>query len=60
MERLSIGRLAADLGVSESGLCGYLGSKVELQLVTIRSAAECYERARTAIRTRLAAVTEPR
>jgi len=39
---LSIGRLAADLGVSKSGLFGYFGSKEELQLATIRTAAAVY------------------
>lgn len=39
---LSIGGLAADLGVSKSGLFGYFGSKEELQLATIRTAAAVY------------------
>src|SRR3954471_11843509 len=39
---LSIGRLATDLGVSKSGLFGYFGSKEELQLATIRTAATVY------------------
>lgn len=42
LEGLSIGRLAADLGVSKSGLFGYFGSKEELQLATIRIAASVY------------------
>jgi AcrR family transcriptional regulator len=42
LEGLSIGRLAADLGVSKSGLFGYFGSKEELQLATIRTAAAVY------------------
>ncbi|MFC5834018.1 TetR/AcrR family transcriptional regulator [Nonomuraea insulae] len=42
LEGLSIGRLAADLGVSKSGLFGYFGSKEELQLATIRIAAGVY------------------
>jgi len=42
LEGLSIGRLAADLGVSKSGLFGYFGSKEELQLATIRAAAVVY------------------
>ncbi|GAA3149434.1 TetR/AcrR family transcriptional regulator [Planomonospora alba] len=42
LEGLSIGRLAADLGVSKSGLFGYFGSKEELQLATVRVAAEVY------------------
>jgi AcrR family transcriptional regulator len=42
LEGLSIGRLATDLGVSKSGLFGYFGSKEELQLATIRTAAGIY------------------
>jgi AcrR family transcriptional regulator len=42
LEGLSIGRLAADLGVSKSGLFGYFGSKEELQLATVRTAAGVY------------------
>src|SRR5262245_25733244 len=42
LEGLSIGRLAAELGVSKSGLFGYFGSKEELQLATIRSAKAVY------------------
>ncbi|MEV6154436.1 TetR/AcrR family transcriptional regulator [Nonomuraea sp. NPDC052129] len=42
LEGLSIGRLAADLGVSKSGLFGYFGSKEELQLATIRAATGVY------------------
>jgi AcrR family transcriptional regulator len=42
LEGLSIGRLAADLGVSKSGLFGYFGSKEELQLATIRAATAVY------------------
>lgn len=42
LEGLSIGQLAADLGVSKSGLFGYFGSKEELQLATIRTAASVY------------------
>jgi AcrR family transcriptional regulator len=42
LEGLSIGRLAADLGVSKSGLFGYFGSKEELQLATIRTAMGIY------------------
>jgi AcrR family transcriptional regulator len=38
LDGLTIGRLAADLGVSKSGLFGYFGSKEELQLATIRTA----------------------
>lgn len=39
LEGLSIGRLAIDLGLSKSGLFGYFGSKEELQLATIQTAA---------------------
>ncbi|MEV0727522.1 TetR/AcrR family transcriptional regulator [Polymorphospora sp. NPDC050346] len=42
LEGLSIGRLAADLGVSKSGLFGYFGSKEELQLATLRAASGVY------------------
>jgi AcrR family transcriptional regulator len=42
LEGLSIGRLAVDLGLSKSGLFGYFGSKEELQLATIRTAARVY------------------
>jgi AcrR family transcriptional regulator len=42
LEGLSIGRLATDLGVSKSGLFGYFGSKEELQLATVRTAADVY------------------
>jgi AcrR family transcriptional regulator len=42
LEGLSIGRLAADLGVSKSGLFGYFGSKEELQLATLRAASAVY------------------
>jgi AcrR family transcriptional regulator len=42
LEGLSIGRLAADLGVSKSGLFGYFGSKEELQLATVRAAVDVY------------------
>ncbi|MFG3704628.1 TetR/AcrR family transcriptional regulator [Micromonospora sp. NPDC047670] len=42
LEGLTIGRLAADLGVSKSGLFGYFGSKEELQLATLRTASAVY------------------
>ena len=42
LEGLSIGALAADLGMSKSGLFGYFGSKEELQLATIRLARDVY------------------
>ena len=38
LDGLSIGRLAADLGLSKSGLIAHFGSKEELQLATIRAA----------------------
>lgn len=37
---LTIGRLAAELGMSKSGLFAHFGSKQELQLATIEAAAE--------------------
>ena len=39
LEGLTIGRLAADLGMSKSGLFGHFGSKEELQLATIQEAS---------------------
>lgn len=44
LEGLSIGRLASHLGISKSGLYAHFESKEELQLATIRTAAEMYER----------------
>jgi AcrR family transcriptional regulator len=41
---LTIGRLAADLGVSKSGLYAHFGSKQELQRETIEAAREVIER----------------
>lgn len=38
LDGLSIGRLAAELGISKSGLIGHFGTKEELQLATIRAA----------------------
>jgi AcrR family transcriptional regulator len=40
LEGLSIGRLAADLEVSKAGLFAHFGSKEELQLATVRAAAD--------------------
>jgi AcrR family transcriptional regulator len=40
LEGLTIGRLAADLQMSKSGLFAHFGSKQELQLATIAAAAE--------------------
>lgn len=44
LESLTIGRLAADLGMSKSGLFGHFGSKEELQLATIDAGAEIFGR----------------
>jgi AcrR family transcriptional regulator len=38
LDGLSIGRLAAELGISKSGLIAHFGTKEELQLATIRAA----------------------
>jgi AcrR family transcriptional regulator len=46
LEGLTIGRLAAELRLSKSGLFAHFGSKQELQLATIAAAAE---RFRTAV-----------
>src|SRR5213082_691885 len=43
LEGLSIGRLAAHIGMSKSGLYAHFGSKEELQLATIETAREIYE-----------------
>jgi AcrR family transcriptional regulator len=40
LEGLTIGRLAADLEMSKSGLFAHFGSKQELQLATVAAAAE--------------------
>ena len=42
LEALSIGRLAADLGISKSGLFAHFGSKEELQLAAIGRAGEVF------------------
>jgi len=42
LEGLSIGRLAAELGVSKSGLFAHFGSKLELQLETVAAATEIF------------------
>jgi AcrR family transcriptional regulator len=44
LEGLSIGRLAEVLGISKSGLYAHFGSKEELQLATIETAVEIYNR----------------
>jgi AcrR family transcriptional regulator len=43
LEGLSIGRLAEHIGMSKSGLYAHFGSKEELQLATIETAAEIFE-----------------
>jgi len=42
LEGLSIGRLAEHIGMSKSGLYAHFGSKEELQLATIETAAEIF------------------
>lgn len=42
LERLSIGRLATELGVSKSGLFAHFGSKESLQLATVAAAVDRY------------------
>ena len=44
LERLTIGRLAEDLGMSKSGLFAHFGSKEDLQLAVIETAADRYIR----------------
>jgi AcrR family transcriptional regulator len=43
LEGLTIGRLAADLAMSKSGLFGHFGSKQDLQLATIDAASAIFE-----------------
>ncbi len=43
LEGLSIGGLAADLGISKSGLFAHFGSKTELQLAVLRAAVARFE-----------------
>src|SRR5215208_3685305 len=43
LEGLSIGRLAEHLGMSKSGLYAHFGSKEELQLATIATAAGIFD-----------------
>ena len=40
LEGLTIGRLAADLSMSKSGLFAHFGSKLDLQLATVAAAAD--------------------
>jgi AcrR family transcriptional regulator len=42
LEGLTLGRLAADLSMSKSGLFAHFGSKEELQLATIEHARQIY------------------
>jgi len=42
LEGLSIGRLAEHIGMSKSGLYAHFGSKQELQLATVATAAEIF------------------
>jgi AcrR family transcriptional regulator len=42
LEGLSIGRLAEHIGMSKSGLYAHFGSKEELQLATVATAAEIF------------------
>ena len=44
LERLSIGDLADEVGMSKSGLYAHFGSKEELQLATIDAAEEIFNR----------------
>jgi AcrR family transcriptional regulator len=44
LEGLTIGHLAAELGLSKSGLFRHFGSKEELQLATIERATELFRR----------------
>ncbi len=45
LEPLTIGRLAAELGMSKSGLFAHFGSKESLQLATIEAASEVFRQA---------------
>jgi AcrR family transcriptional regulator len=45
LEGLTIGRLAADLGISKSGLLGHFGTKEALQIAALRRASEIFTRA---------------
>ena len=44
LEGLSLGRLAEEVGMSKSGLFAHFGSKEELQLATVETATEIFER----------------
>jgi AcrR family transcriptional regulator len=43
LEGLSIGNLAAELGMSKSGLYAHFGSKLELQLATVEEAGRIFQ-----------------
>lgn len=42
LEGLSLGKIAADLGLSKSGVFALFGSKEELQLATVRAAVDVF------------------
>lgn len=42
LEGLTIGRLATELGLSKSGLFAHFGSKEDLQIATVQTAAEIF------------------
>jgi AcrR family transcriptional regulator len=44
LEGVTVGRLAAEMGMSKSGLFGHFGSKQELQLATVEAAAAQFSR----------------
>jgi AcrR family transcriptional regulator len=44
LEGLTIGRLAAELGLSKSGVLGHFGTKEELQLAVVDTATEIFAR----------------
>jgi AcrR family transcriptional regulator len=44
LERVTIGRLAEDLGMSKAGLYGHFGSKERLQLETVALGREIFQR----------------
>jgi len=44
LEGITVGRLAAEMGMSKSGLFGHFGSKQELQLATVEAAAAQFSR----------------
>ncbi|MFD9704611.1 TetR/AcrR family transcriptional regulator [Lentzea sp. NPDC059081] len=44
LEGLTIGRLAAELGMSKAGLLGHFGTKEALQLAVVDQAAEVFQR----------------